>query len=74
MSGIWRFYLTWQARLHTIEKVIAALLLLMIAGVVLAGTLSRYILKEPWFGTDRVSDLSVHDTLLLGHSDGEQLL
>jgi len=55
MRGIWRFYLTWQARLHTIEKVIAALLLLMIAGVVLAGTLSRYILKEPWFGTDRLA-------------------
>ena len=55
MKGFWRFYLTWQARLYAVEKTFAALLLLTIAGVVLAGTLSRYVLKEPWFGTDRLA-------------------
>ncbi len=55
MKGLWRAYLSLQAYLHSFEKAFAALLLLAIAGVVLAGTVSRYVLAEPWFGMDRLA-------------------
>lgn len=44
-----------QARLHSIEKIVAALLMLGISAVVLTGVLSRYVLKEPFYGTDRIA-------------------
>jgi TRAP-type C4-dicarboxylate transport system permease small subunit len=44
-----------QARLYAAEKVAAALLMLAISGVVLAGVFSRYLLKEPFYGTDRLA-------------------
>lgn len=55
MKPFWRTYLSIQAALYAFEKTLSALLLLSIAGVVLAGTISRYILAEPWFGTDRLA-------------------
>jgi len=48
-------YLRLQAAIYRLEKVIAALLMLLIGGVVLAGVFSRYLLAEPFFGTDRLA-------------------
>lgn len=50
-----RSYLRLQAALYSIEKTIAALLLLTLALIVLGGTFSRYVLKDPWYGTDRLA-------------------
>ncbi len=55
MSRFWRAYLSLQARLYAFEKTFSALLLLAIAVVVLSGTVSRYLLAEPWYGTDRLA-------------------
>lgn len=44
-----------QARLYAGEKVVAALLMLSISAVVLAGVFSRYLLREPFYGTDRLA-------------------
>jgi len=55
MNRFWRAYLSLQARLYAFEKTLAALLLFAIAGVVLSGTISRYLLAEPWYGTDRLA-------------------
>ncbi len=48
-------YLRLQAALYRVEKLVAALLMLLISGVVLAGVFSRYLLQEPFFGTDRLA-------------------
>ncbi|MCS6790311.1 MAG: TRAP transporter small permease subunit [Bacteroidia bacterium] len=55
MSSFIRGYLRWQERIHRVEKTIAALLMLFISAVVLAGVFSRYLLKEPFYGTDRLA-------------------
>lgn len=53
--GFFTAYQRFQARLYAVEKVIAALLMLSIAAVVLTGVYSRYMLKEPFYGTDRLA-------------------
>ncbi|MCX7651403.1 MAG: TRAP transporter small permease subunit [Bacteroidia bacterium] len=50
-----RVYQYIQDRLHASEKIVATLLMLSISGVVLAGVFSRYILAEPFYGTDRLA-------------------
>ncbi|MEN3040957.1 MAG: TRAP transporter small permease subunit [Bacteroidia bacterium] len=50
-----RVYQRIQDRIHIGEKVIATLLMLSISAVVLAGVFSRYILAEPFYGTDRLA-------------------
>ncbi|MCS7153196.1 MAG: TRAP transporter small permease subunit [Bacteroidia bacterium] len=47
------FYQRLQAKLHAGEKLVATILMLAISGVVLSGVFSRYILKEPFYATDR---------------------
>lgn len=53
--GFFHAYQRWQQKIHAFEKGIAAMLLLSISAVVLAGVFSRYLLKEPFYGTDRVA-------------------
>ncbi|MCS7297502.1 MAG: TRAP transporter small permease subunit [Bacteroidia bacterium] len=56
MAGsFWHHYQRIQHVLHTWEKVIAALFMLFISAVVLAGVFSRYVLREPLYGTDRLA-------------------
>jgi len=55
MKPFWRVYLSIQAALYHFEKTVSALLMLTIAVVVLGGTFSRYVLAEPWYGTDRLA-------------------
>lgn len=48
-------YLRMQGILYKIEQLGATLLMLAISGIVLAGVFSRYLLAEPFYGTDRLA-------------------
>ncbi|MCX8112621.1 MAG: TRAP transporter small permease subunit [Bacteroidia bacterium] len=53
--SLFSWYQRLQAKLYAGEKLIASILMLSISGVVLAGVISRYVLKEPFYGTDRLA-------------------
>ncbi|MCX7605755.1 MAG: TRAP transporter small permease subunit [Bacteroidia bacterium] len=55
MSRFVQLYQRWQARIYRWERGIAAVLMLSISGVVLGGVFSRYLLKDPFYGTDRLA-------------------
>ncbi|MCS7163015.1 MAG: TRAP transporter small permease subunit [Bacteroidia bacterium] len=55
MSRLLEAYQRLQYRLYTVEKTVAALLMLAISAVVLTGVFSRYLLREPFYGTDRLA-------------------
>lgn len=55
MSSFTYRYLRIQEALYKIEQVGATLLMLAISGIVLAGVFSRYLLAEPFYGTDRLA-------------------
>ncbi|MCS7188648.1 MAG: TRAP transporter small permease subunit [Bacteroidia bacterium] len=50
-----QLYQRWQKHFYNAEKFIATVLMLAISGVVLAGVFSRYLLREPFYGTDRLA-------------------
>ncbi|MDQ3189990.1 MAG: TRAP transporter small permease subunit [Bacteroidota bacterium] len=49
------YYLKANAKFEVLEKYLAVLIITAIVLIVFAGTLSRYALKEPLFGVDRLA-------------------